>query len=79
MMSRVKFGDLELNNTQKAQLKDFETQIENVKKAIESLKGVAKADFLAGDIGKLYSDLDPAAATRSFEDIGKRIDQEVDK
>ena len=76
-MSRLKFGDLELNSDQQHQLDEFNNRIKEIQTSLTQLKQQAKADFLASDMGKIWGELNPTAVTKSLDQITRSIESQV--
>lgn len=78
-ISRLKFGDLELTDAQKADIKGFEDSINNIKDKIKTVKDAAKEAFLKTEVGQEWLSINPEAATKSLSQITDAIEREVNK
>ena len=76
-VSRIKFSDLELDPSQAAELKAFETQIESIKNSLKTVKETAKQAFLDSDVGKGWAHDHAEATTQTLSQLTAAITKEV--
>lgn len=77
--SRIKFSSLNLDASQKGQLKAVEDQITNIQNRIKGLKEETKQSFLGSSAGKDWLNLHPEDASKTFEQITNRIANAVQR
>ena len=76
---KIKFSDISLTSEQSNKLKEFDNQLKTINDSLKEIKDNAKTAFLQSDVGKAWKEANPTEATKSFEVITRKIEEEVNK
>ena len=76
---KIKFSDLKLTGDQQQHLQEFDNKLKNIREDLKHVEDRAKTAFLGTDLGKLWEQNNSKQATKSFSDITKAIEGEINK
>lgn len=76
---KIKFSDLKLDGAQQQRLDAFDSKLKAIKEDLKHVEDGAKTAFLGTDLGKLWEQNNSKQATKSFSDITKAIEEEINK